>query len=83
MITGFILQIFIAFVNAVLSVLPVVALPTGWISAILLIWGYVNALNFLFPVSTLLDVLLIGLSFQVIIMLLRFTIWIIGVVRGR
>lgn len=83
MIIGFLIQILVIFVSFFIQLLPVIPLPTGWIGAVTLFWGYVNALNFLFPVTTLLTVLLIALSFHLAILLLRLALWIIHLLRGR
>lgn len=83
MIVGFFLQILYVFVFFVVGFLPVVAMPVGWVSALALIWGYINAMNFLFPVSTLLLVLSFALLFHVLVLLFRFGLWVIHVIRGR
>jgi len=83
MITGFILQIFYAFVAFFVGLLPAIAIPQGWLNALTLIWGYVNQFNYLFPVQTLLTVLLFALAFHVALLLLSFGLWIIHLIRGR
>lgn len=83
MITGFFLQVAYLFLVFMIGLLPIVAIPTAWLNALTLIWGYVNALNFLFPVSTLLTVVVFALSFHVAILLLRMLLWVIHLIRGR
>jgi len=83
MITGFILQIFYTLVAFFIGLLPVIAIPSGWLNALTLIWSYVNQFNYLFPVQTLLTVLLFALAFHVALLLLSLAMWIIHLVRGR
>jgi len=83
MIIGFLLQIFFAVLAFFVGLLPVVAMPSGWTSSLALIWYYVNSFSFLFPVTTLLTVLVFALSFHVIVLFFRFVLWIIHLIRGR
>jgi len=65
MITGFFLQIGYTLVAFFVGLLPVIAMPSGWTNAISLIWYYLNSFSFLFPVSTLVQVLTFAIIFHV------------------
>jgi len=82
MITGFFITIITVVVSFFVSVLPVYDMPTQWFDAVNLIWGYVNALNFLLPISTLLQVLVIAMLFHGTIFLWHFSLKIYHMIRG-
>jgi len=83
MITGFFLQIFFAFLNFLVGLLPAVSFPAAITAAIQTVWYYINGLSFLFPVSTLLTVLGFAMLFHVSILLWRLMHLIGGYIRGR
>lgn len=82
MIIGFFIAIITTVVNFFVGLLPVYDLPTQWIDAVNNIWGYVNALNFLLPISTLLQVLTIAMLFHVTVFLWHFSLKIYHMIRG-
>lgn len=82
MIIGFLISLLTAVVSFFLNLLPVYPMPTEWLSAINLIWGYINALSFLLPVATLLTVLGIALFFHATIFLWNFGLKVYHMIRG-
>jgi len=83
MIPGFFLSILVQLVTYVVQLLPISPLPAGITTAWVTIWGYMNALSFLFPVVTLLQVLVIGIGFQVTTWVWNMSHLIIRIIRGR
>jgi len=83
MIISFFLEAIYVFITFFFGLMPALAIPDQFLSAVVQMIGYVNALNFLFPVSTLLQVLAIALTFHIGIMLWHFVLWIIHLIRGR
>lgn len=83
MITGFLLSILVAFVTFLIQLLPVGGLPSGVTDAITYIAGVMNTFNFILPISTLFTILTFGLSFQFVIWLWEFSMWIMRMVRGN
>jgi len=83
MITGFFLSIFYAFALFFVNLLPTIAYPTAIASSIVLVVGYMNAANFIFPVSTLITVLGLAFSYHGAILLWRLMHLIGGYIRGR
>jgi len=76
MIPGFFLSIFLVMLQFFVNLFPVVAYPTQITSAVNFIWGYINAVNFLFPVSTLLTILGLALTYHVAVFLWRASNWL-------
>jgi len=83
MIVGFLIKLFAAFVSFLIGLLPVVAFPSGIATAITTVMGYVNALSWLFPVSTLITVLGIMITYEIGIFTFKFTRWLIHLIRGN
>jgi len=83
MITGFLLSIMYGFLSFMVGLLPTTSLPTGITDAITLIWGYINAWSYIFPVGTLLSALGIAFAFHGALLLWRFIHLIGGYIRGR
>jgi len=83
MITGFFLQVGYAFLSFLVGLLPVIAFPASASAAISTVWGYVNALSFLLPVSTILTVFVLALSFHVAVLLWRLLNLVASYIRGR
>ena len=69
MIVGFFFSIAASLVMFFVNLLPVYAIPQGWFDAVNFIWGMLNALNFLLPVATLLQVLGIAIFVHVSVLL--------------
>jgi len=66
MITAFLLSIPGYILTAIISLLPLGGqVPSEWVSAIQLLWGYMNAFSFIIPVSTFLAVLTLALLYHV------------------
>lgn len=82
MIIGFFIQLITVLVTAFVSLLPVINIPTGWTDAITLIWGYVNAMSFLLPISTLLTILGLVVSIEVFIFTYHFSLKLYHMIRG-
>jgi len=83
MITGFFIQIIAAVVLFALAILPTGDLPSGITDALVLIWSYINMFSFLFPVDTLLSVLLLAFLYHGILLLFDMALWVIGLIRGN
>ncbi len=83
MITGFFLQIFYILIVGIISLLPSVGLPSGWNTGFSQILGFFSSFSFLFPMPTIVAVLIVALSFHAAILILDFSLWIIHLIRGR
>lgn len=83
MITGFFLSVFYALVAFFVNLLPQVAYPTALSNAIGTAWYYVNALSFLLPVSTILTILGLAMTFHAAVLLWRLVHLVGGYIRGR
>lgn len=57
-------------------------IPTEVSTAFLTFMGYLNGMNLILPISTLLQCISIYLIFEGIIVMTHFTKWIIELVRG-
>jgi len=82
MITNFLLSILSAFVNGVVSFLPVGSLPTEISSALATMWGYVNLFSYVVAVDTLIQVVGLVLVFDLVVMAWHFINWIIRKIPG-
>jgi len=82
MITGILITIVATVFTFIVSLLPTIPLPTGITDALTLIWSYINMFSFLFPVDTLLTVLVLALLYHIIFLFWDMGLWIIGVIRG-
>jgi len=82
MITGFFIVLATSIVTFFLSILPVIDVPTEWTSAITLIWGYVNSLSFLLPISTLLTILSLVVTIEIAVFLWNFSLKLYHMIRG-
>jgi len=83
MITGFILQIFYAVLAFFIGLLPSTPFPQALANAFSLVWGLINSVSFLLPVSTLVTVLGIAMVFHAAILLWRLSHLVGGYIRGR
>jgi len=83
MITGFFLQIFYALVSFFIGLLPVIAMPASWTSALSLVWTYLNQYSFLFPVTTLVSVLSFAVVFHLALLGYDLSLKIYHMIRGR
>lgn len=83
MITGFFLSLFYALIVFFVQLLPQVQFPTGLANAIGTAWYYVNAMSFLLPVSTILTLLGLAMTFHGAILLWRLAHLVGGYIRGR
>jgi len=82
MITGFFLQIGYAIVAFFVNLLPIVSIPGGWLSSFTLIWSYLNAFAFVFPVSTLVQVLTFAITFHLALLGYDLALKIYHMIRG-
>jgi len=82
MITGFFIQIASTLILFFIGILPVYALPTEWLAAVTLIWGYISAMSFLLPVSTLLQVLGVAMLFHITVFVFNLSLKIYHMIRG-
>jgi len=83
MIVGFFLDIIYTFVAFFVNLLPMTAYPQSLADSIRTAWYYINALSFLLPMSTILTVLVLAMSFHVAVLLWRLAHLIGGYIRGR
>jgi len=83
MITGFFLQIFVTVLGFFVSLLPLTPYPVDVANAILSVWDYINAFSFLFPVTTLLQVLTIAFLFHATVIAWHFAHMVARYLRGR
>jgi len=83
MITGFFLTVFVVVLQFFTNLLPIVAYPQEIANAIVSIWYYINSFSFLFPVSTLLQVLAIAFIFHATTIAWHFGHMIARYLRGR
>jgi len=84
MIIGSLLNIFYLFVAFFIGLLPVSAgIPADWVSSLSLIWGYANAMNYLFPMGTFVAVLAIALVFHVAALGWKLVVWTVHLIRGK
>jgi len=83
MITGFILTIIYYFIAFLVGLLPLGSdFPASWVVAVNQIWGYINAFSFIVPVSTLVYVLGIAISFHLFIFAWKVIHWVLSLIRG-
>jgi len=83
MITGFLMQMGIALIGFFVGLLPIVAMPSGWTDAFTLIWGYMNAFSFLFPMATLVSVLSLALTFHLTLLGYDVSLKVYHMIRGH
>lgn len=78
MIIGFILSLPAYLIGMIIGLLPSGAsMPTEWIESVYAIWRYIEAFAFIVPVSTLLTVLGLALTFHMAIFGFKIFHWII------
>jgi len=82
MITGFLLNVLLVLVALATGLLPVVPFPAAITNAFSLIWYYMNAMSFLFPVGTLLQVLTLAFMFHFTLMGWRLSLLVVRFIRG-
>jgi len=82
MITGFFLQVGYTIVAFFVGILPIIAIPSGWTSALTLIWSYLNSFAFFFPVSTLTQVLGFAVVFHLALLGYDLSLKIYHMIRG-
>jgi len=83
MITSFLLSVLYQFLSFFIGLLPSVDFPTAITTAISTIWYYLNAVSFLLPVSTILTVLGLAITFHLAILGWRLAHLIGGYIRGK
>jgi len=82
MIIAFFVKIITAILGFFIGLLPVINIPTGWTDAITLIWGYMNAMSFLLPIQTLLTILGLVMTVEVVIFIWHFGLKAYHMLRG-
>jgi len=82
MIIGFFINILSSILAFFINLLPILNIPAEWTTAITLIWGYINAMSFLLPITTLLTILGIVLTIEVVIFVWHFGLKIYHMLRG-
>lgn len=82
MIIGYILSILYTILAFFVGILPTTSVPTGWLDALALIWGYLNSFTFLFPVSTLVSVLGVAVAFHLALLGYDLSLKVYKMIRG-
>jgi len=82
MITGILLQIFYAVFNFFLGLLPTGHIDSTVTTAIGWFFTYAHGFDFILPVSTIIQVFIWGVTFEVAILLYKFVLLIINKIRG-
>jgi len=82
MITTFFLTIFFSLLSLFVNFLPTGDLPAGIAEGLAYFWGILNTFNYIFPISTLLTILLIVLSFNTAFWVWGLINWIYHKIRG-
>jgi len=78
MIIGFLLSLPGYLLQAIIAILPSgEPMPTPWINGVYTIWEYIESFSFIVPVSTLLTVLGLALTFHLAIFGFKAFHWII------
>jgi len=83
MIVGFFLQIFYSIIHFFVDLLPVIAYPEQIDAAAKTAWGLINAFSYIFPVSTLAQVLGVALVFHGTVLVWRMSNWVLHLLRGH
>lgn len=84
MIPGFFLNLLYYFLSFMISILPVGGtLPQSWVSSLLLMWGYAQSFSYVIPISTLLTVLSLAMTFHISIFAFRLVKWLVHLIRGN
>lgn len=82
MIISFFLSILFLLVNGVVSLLPVGELPVAFGTSVASIWGYVNVFSYVIAVSTLIQVVVLYIGFDLVVLLWHVVNWIIRKIPG-
>jgi len=83
MITGFLLSILYTVIAFFVGLLPIIAMPSGWTDALSLIWSYLNSFSFLFPVATLVSVLVFAVAFHLVLLTYDLSLKVYHMIRGH
>jgi len=83
MITAFFLNIFISLIGFVVAVLPTYGLPSGFTSAVSLLWSYIQPWGFLFPISTLTAVITAAAFFHLSLLGYDLFLKVYHMIRGK
>jgi len=82
MIVSFFLQVLYALVSTLVNFLPTGGLPASIETSLISVWGYVNAFSYVIALSTLIQVLLLYIAFDLVVLLWHLIQWIIRKVPG-
>lgn len=82
MIFTLLLLIFAFILQGIINVLPVVTIPTDWVSAVYYYWAIGNSFSYVFPVNALLFWLGVVLVFEVSILSFGMFGWLIRKIPG-
>lgn len=82
MITGFILTVVSNFLLGLFILLPEGHLPSDLTDSIGYFWAIFNSFSYIIPVSTVLTVLALVLSFELVLLLWSMVHWIIRKIPG-
>lgn len=84
MITGAILNLFYNFISFIIGLFPTgeLGIPTGFTDALTLAVSYLHTWSWLLPVDDMLVVAISAISFEVTVLLVKVSLWIIRTIRG-
>ena len=82
MIISFILNIFLNFFNFIVGLLPTGNLDSSILTAISWFFNEIHGFDFILPVSTIIQVFIWAMSFEVAILFYKFILLIINKIRG-
>lgn len=83
MITAFFLNILISLISFVVALLPEFGLPSGFTSAVTLIWSYIQPFGFLFPIATLSAVITVAVFFHLSLLGYDIFLKVYAMIRGK
>jgi len=83
MITGFLINVALSVIGFFVGLLPVIAMPAGFVDAITLFWGYLNSFSAFFPMSTLVTVLGFAVTFHFALFGYDLSLKVYHMIRGR
>lgn len=82
MITGFFLSLFYTLIAFIVGLLPTTAYPSGISDGIELFWGYIQLFSLLIPVTTLLTIVGLSLSYYAALLLWDAMHWLMRRIRN-
>jgi len=75
MIISFFLSTIYSLVNLIVGILPTGSLPSGFSTGLSYLWGIMNTFSYVLPVDTILQALIVALTFDAVILVWHFIHW--------